>query len=242
MAGTSQLSAKVRKTPFLRACFHVPSSLSRDLDKDLKAANIPKIAPGGKLDFHTCRLAYINFVLERGASVKEAQTLARHATADLTMNVYGCVREERLSQVVEEVAENLVAERKRATCVPQVAVGAEQENTTPVFSKELRFKKMVELRGIEPVGVDGPPDAEPQQEPAKPQQNNALEPEGEKSSGQKCAETTQNNSTFLRPKCVPSVYQKSMPADLGKVIEAWDVLPQPIKVAIVAMVEAAGKE
>ena len=43
-------------------------------------AGIPKDAIGGKLDFHAVRLAYINLIIEAGATVKEAQTLARHAT------------------------------------------------------------------------------------------------------------------------------------------------------------------
>ena len=33
--------------------------------------------PGGKLDFRACRAACINFVVESGVSVKEAQILAR---------------------------------------------------------------------------------------------------------------------------------------------------------------------
>jgi|TARA_B100000959_G_scaffold178854_2_gene187040 hypothetical protein len=43
----------------------VPSStLSRDFDKDLKTADVPKWTPAGKLDFHAIRLAYINLVLD----------------------------------------------------------------------------------------------------------------------------------------------------------------------------------
>jgi hypothetical protein len=36
-------------------------------------------------------VAYINFVIESGVSIKEAQALARHATPQLTLNVYGRV-------------------------------------------------------------------------------------------------------------------------------------------------------
>jgi hypothetical protein len=35
-----------------------------------------RCSPAGKLDFHACRVAYINLVIESGVSVKEAQTLA----------------------------------------------------------------------------------------------------------------------------------------------------------------------
>jgi len=91
---------------------YVPSHPARSLDKDLETAGIPKHAPGGKIDFHACRVAYINLVLESGAKVKEAQTLARHATPELTMNVYGRARKERLSEVVEQMAKSVVREEK----------------------------------------------------------------------------------------------------------------------------------
>ena len=69
----------------------MPSHTARALDKDLKAAGIAKQSPGGKIDFHACRVAYINLVIESGVTVKEAQELARHATPELTMNIYGRV-------------------------------------------------------------------------------------------------------------------------------------------------------
>ena len=93
-------------------------TIRRELDKDLLIAGIPKSTPAGKLDFHACRVAYINLVLESGASIKEAQTLARHATPHLTMNVYGRVREERLAQAIEQMARSLLPLAECAPCVP----------------------------------------------------------------------------------------------------------------------------
>ena len=118
------------KNPLL----YVPSHPARELDKDLEAAGIPKNAPGGKLDFHACRVAYINLVLESAnVSVKEAQTLARHATPDMTINVYGRARDERLSEIVENVAENLLLDQSRAPVVHRQVAGAEYEQcATPV--------------------------------------------------------------------------------------------------------------
>ena len=63
----------------------------------------------GKIDFHAVRLAYINLVIESGVTVKEAQVLARHETPELTMNIYGRAREERLWTVVEQVAQAIRA-------------------------------------------------------------------------------------------------------------------------------------
>lgn len=85
----------------------VPSHPARDLDKDLKAAGILKVTSEGKLDFHAFRVAYVSFVFEAGASMKEAQTLARHSNADLTINVYARSRENRLIEVTEKVGKNI---------------------------------------------------------------------------------------------------------------------------------------
>ena len=48
--------------------------------------------------------------IESGANEKEAQSLARHATSSITMNVYARVRNERLSHIVEEISTDLLDE------------------------------------------------------------------------------------------------------------------------------------
>jgi len=85
---------------------YVSSHPARDLEKDLVAAGLCKWGPGGKVDFHALRVAYVSFVLEAGASAKEAQTLARHSKPELTMNIYARARSERLAEVAEAVALN----------------------------------------------------------------------------------------------------------------------------------------
>jgi len=108
---------------------YVPTHTAHDLDRDLLAAGIQKHAPGGKLDFHECRVAYINFVIESEVSVKEAQVVARHATPELTMNVYGRVREEhRLFFQMRSV---------QYTCTEKT-VGADEKAATLSENKELR--------------------------------------------------------------------------------------------------------
>jgi len=59
---------------------YVPVNVAREMNGDLKKANIPKCTPKGKIDFHSCRVTYISFLVSGGANVKEAQTLARHST------------------------------------------------------------------------------------------------------------------------------------------------------------------
>ena len=130
----------------------MPSHTARAIDADLEAAGIEKWTSKGKLDFHAIRVAFVNFVFESNASVKEAQALARHATPDLTMNVYGRTRDDRLSQVVEDVAEELKLGLECVPAVYQQAVGSELKNATPFITRELRSSKMVEAAGIEPQG------------------------------------------------------------------------------------------
>ena len=87
---------------------YVPSHPAREMDKDLKLAGIEKVTSAGKLDFHACRVAYITYILDAGATVKEAQVLARHSTPLLTMNTYARAKDSRLTDLTEKVAEKLL--------------------------------------------------------------------------------------------------------------------------------------
>jgi integrase len=93
---------------------YVPSDPARSLDWALKAAGISKVTETGKVDFHAYRVAYITMLFENGATLKEAQELARHITPHLTTNVYAKVRDERLAGLVEQVGAALVPTAKHA--------------------------------------------------------------------------------------------------------------------------------
>ena len=89
---------------------YVPSHPAREMDKDLKLAGIPKTTSAGKVDFHACRVAFITYILEAGATVKEAQVLARHSTPNLTLNTYARANDNRLTALTEMVAERLLVQ------------------------------------------------------------------------------------------------------------------------------------
>ena len=129
----------------------VPSSLSRDFDKDLEAADIRKWTPDGKLDFHAIRNAYINLVLDSDVTAREAQALARHSTPDLTYNVYGRARQDHMAKAVEQIGNRLFPTPERVPSVHRLAVGAEQESATARELDSCDSMQMVELRGIEPL-------------------------------------------------------------------------------------------
>jgi len=101
---------------------YVPSHPGRDLEIDLRAAGVPKHAEDGKIDFHALRVAYVSFVLEAGASAKEAQELARHSTPDLTMNVYARSRDTRLAEVTEKVGRKVRPVQNADTSTGEIQV------------------------------------------------------------------------------------------------------------------------
>jgi len=123
----SDASLKAPERPLL----YVPSHPSRDLAKDLAAADIPKHTAAGKVDFHACRVAYINLVIESGVTVKEAQTLARHSTPQLTMNLYGRTRDDRLVEAVEKVGKALQRPEKHALCMHPSETARVDEEDNP---------------------------------------------------------------------------------------------------------------
>ncbi|MDR2390701.1 MAG: tyrosine-type recombinase/integrase [Planctomycetota bacterium] len=91
------------KKPPGNPLLYVPANSATMLKRDLESAGIPVATEKGKLDFHALRAAFINFVLDVSPDVKTAQELARHETADMTLNVYGRAKEERCRAVVEMV-------------------------------------------------------------------------------------------------------------------------------------------
>ena len=142
-----QAKSKLPADPLL----YVPTQTARTFDRDLKAAGIPKHNPKGRLDFHAARVSYINMLLENGdITPKEMQELARHATLDMTIGVYGRTRTERLRCAVERVGEIILPPEN---CVPSVyrqVVGAEPEIATPYETEGCDSLNMAPAVGLEP--------------------------------------------------------------------------------------------
>ena len=135
---------------------YVSSHPARDLERDLKAAGIPKWTPEGKIDFHALRVAYTTLILEAGATVKEAQVLARHSTPGLTMNTYARTRMDRLHELADRTGMVISGHRERATSVQRRAVGEVSRSANPFPVRTYERTKVVEAAGIEPASRDGP--------------------------------------------------------------------------------------
>ena len=69
--------------------FDVPAKLVRILDRDLKAAGIPKRDDRGRtVDVHALRHSFGTLLSKGGVSPRTAMAAMRHSKLDLTMNVY----------------------------------------------------------------------------------------------------------------------------------------------------------
>jgi integrase len=68
---------------------------------------------GHVADFHSLRVLFISRVVKGGASVKEAQTLARHSTPVLTMNIYSRATLLDVAGAVEGLGDLLTSQPSR---------------------------------------------------------------------------------------------------------------------------------
>jgi integrase len=116
----------------------VPTHPARDLKIDLEAAGVQIDKPGeGKVDFHSLRVTYVTLVVEAGANAKESQVLARHATPELTMNVYARARDESLTALAEKVGRSVLPETERVTCVSSIEDAVNREAPNSCDNKDL---------------------------------------------------------------------------------------------------------
>jgi hypothetical protein len=78
---------------------------------------------GHVADFHSLRVLYISRVVASGASVKEAQTLARHSTPLLTMNTYSRATLLDVAGAVSGLGDLLTSQPTRPEAEAQQATG-----------------------------------------------------------------------------------------------------------------------
>ena len=107
----------------------------------MEHAKVMRDTPEGRADLDACRNVYITSVIHSGANVKEAQSLARHGTPDLTMNVYARTRRERLQALAESVGDTILRGTS-TTRAQRKAAGAESLCADDTY--------MVRAAGLEP--------------------------------------------------------------------------------------------
>jgi hypothetical protein len=140
-------SGRAGINPLLR----VPSHTDRCIASDFEDAGIAPWTPEGKVDFHALRTTYGTLVIESGANVKEAQSLMRHSTPDLTLNVYARSRSGRLSELAEAVGKAVETRSDNAACRTRLAAGAEGLDVTALENQRLE-----QVGGKKDRGFDSP--------------------------------------------------------------------------------------
>lgn len=85
----------------------VPDRTAQMLRVDLARAGIPYEDERGRvLDFHALRGSYITHLIQGGANPKVVQTLARHSTITLTMDIYCKTEDSDLRKALENKAKD----------------------------------------------------------------------------------------------------------------------------------------
>jgi integrase len=99
---------------------------------DLERAEVAVADSDGRVaDFHALRATFISAVVRSGATVKEAQALARHATPDLTFRVYAHVQRHDLSRVLANMPASTSADPANAQKARKTGTDATDAKTAP---------------------------------------------------------------------------------------------------------------
>ena len=121
----------------------------------------------------------------------------------------------------------------------RLVAGAERENATRVKSAGCVSQKLVAGAGFEPVDAKPANTTPTPHTSANPLQDNALAPSRTDGDSHISTHNIQRSNESQQLKCVPDVY-RNLPADLTKVIAAWDHLDEQVRHKIVEIIEQRG--
>jgi integrase len=217
---------------------------------------------GHVADFHSLRVLFISRVVAGGASVKEAQTLARHSTPLLTMNVYSRASLLDVAGAVSGLGDLLTQQPSRPEPQQMRATGTEgrAEPPAPPAPRSDHYSDHCQQAqgGSEwHSGADVRP-------PECPEPSAAREPESAtipgvfraSAAGERKRRRWESNPRWRICNQTPSPEKPSEtglsrevtttattvgPADpdLAAVVEAWSSLSAAVRAGIIAMVEAS---
>ena len=109
------------------------------LKSDLEEAGVPYKDEDGKYaDFHSLRHTFITNVVKSGATIKEAQALARHSTANLTMNVYTHLTKDEERQAINRLPKlhtDKDCGNAKDECLDDVSKGSDSESDENLTGK-----------------------------------------------------------------------------------------------------------
>ena len=131
-------------------------TVNENFQRDCANAGICRETDEGKATFHSFRENYINGVVDAGSDLTTIMTLARHGSAQMSMEKYAKPKEPRLRAAAEAVAAHLkqAAEQKPCSAFVPQAVGAENENPVDPPNGAYGVERLVSPRGFEPRSPD----------------------------------------------------------------------------------------
>ena len=162
-----------------------------------------------------------NLVIESNVNSKEAQTLARHTTAELTIGLYGRAADQRLVQAIDQIAQRVI-------CMASAGEGQAQ-------LIEISEEKGIPKGGFEPPTLRQRPQHQRHTDPTLPSHFNALPVE---SQNLLTPESHPIHSS-VRESCAPSVPENS--ASLIAIIEARDCLSPEVRNQLVVILRHSRK-
>jgi integrase len=123
--------------------------ISGDYDK----AKVALETPEGRATWHSLRKCFVNALVRSGQDLKTVMTLARHSTAQLSMEVYASADPTLLRQGAQAASEYIEKAISEAQCCTRVARKAAQGGGEPVTvntNNGLEVSELERVAGIEP--------------------------------------------------------------------------------------------
>jgi hypothetical protein len=213
---------------------------------------------GHVADFHSLRVLFISRVVASGASVKEAQTLARHSTPLLTMNTYSRATLLDVAGAVAGLGDLLTKQPSRPEAESQRATGTYGKAEPPMKSDHYSDHYETAQEGsawhsrasMRAADLPASSETEKQKTPAKAavvgysqgSQKQRLRSESNRRwricNPESEPVSPENGSGFGEVTTTATTTAAADPA-LAQVVEAWSSLPPAVRAGILAMVEAS---
>jgi integrase len=215
---------------------------------------------GQVADFHSLRVLFISQVVASGASVKEAQTLARHSTPVLTMNVYSRASLLDVAGAVEGLGDLLTSQPTR----PQAEAAVLRATGTDGGPKPaLQSDHYSDHYGKAQEGSTWHPGASVRladhSEQAAPEKTETLAKPGISGASRgsskerlrsesnrrwricnaTAGQVSPGNGSDSREVTTTATTTATADPALAQVVEAWSSLPSAVRAGILAMVEAS---
>ncbi len=256
------LRAYLDGLPADRPAFPLPVHPERMIQSDLKRAGIPyRDGEGRVADWHALRHTFVSRLVASGANIKAAQLLARHADAGLTLNTYshvGMIDLRRALNCVPSIAPT-DAEGERQAALATGTNGRAGED--PSAKPSVRVSESVSI----PSALDGgswPTLADPAADGDARKALTLLHFDaGRQGKHKDCRSVEEVGAVGLEPTTglsetlqsqdvtqvdADAVVQASgvepenpvLDRDLARIVDRWPRLPEPIRRAVLALVEA----